>query len=333
MPMTRPLIMTGAVLLLALTSPAAGQTYGSCTVAAASPNLGSTTSFAAAQNVQQGSGSSGLGCSAISLATLSYLKVRLESSTFTMTGPGGRTIPFTVSSTANGAAIGVGTEIDFSSFDLINLFAGPGGTIPLYFRTTPTAGLAAGTYTGTISLRWYFSICSLGAAVCLAYSQSPGFVRPFAFTPINWGAGAPVTITVTLNVENDCMITAPDVDFGAAPLVSRFTPVTQTISVRCSAGASYSVGLSDGANYSGGTRRLRLGSDFLRYELYKGSSGADRWGAIGSERRNSAVADLNPGTYDGNTTQGFTYHAVIDSAQATPPAGRYADTILVDIIF
>ncbi|PZO89132.1 MAG: hypothetical protein DI623_11285 [Sphingomonas sanxanigenens] len=317
----------------ALSVPAWAQTYGSCTIAAASPDLGSITSFAAAQNPRQGSGSSGLGCSAISVATVSYLKVRLESSTFLMTGPGGRTIPFTVSSTPGGAAINAGAEVDFSSFDLLNLFTGPGGTVPLYFRTTPTAGLAAGTYTGTVSLRWHFSICSLGVAVCLAYSQSPGFVRPILFTPIDWGAGVPVTITVRLNIENDCMITAPDAEFGAAPLVSSFNPVTRTVSIRCSAGASYSVGLSNGENYSGGARRMRSGSNFLRYELYKGTSGADRWGSAGGERRASALADVNPGAYDGSTTQGFVYRAVIDPAQPTPPAGRYVDTILVDVAF
>ncbi len=326
------LVMMGCIGALAA-GDAHAQTYGSCTVATASSSLGSVSSFVAASTAQQGSGSSGLGCSAISIATTSYLKVRLESSSFTLVGPGGRTIPFAVSSTSGGAAIPAGSEVDFSSFDLLNLFSGPGGTLPLYFRTTPTAGLAAGTYQGSVNLRWYFSVCSLGVAVCLSYSQSPGFVRPILLTPLNWGTGVPVTINISLTVENDCIIAAPDVEFGTVALVSQFNPVTRTISIRCSAGASYSVGLSNGDNYAGGSRRMRLDSNYLRYELYQGSSGSNRWGPSGGERRSSATADTNPGTYDGSTLQGFTYRAIIDPAQATPTAGRYLDTIILDVVF
>lgn len=333
MPLIRALLTMLACVFALMAGRAHAQTFGSCTVATASSTLGPAGSFTVATTAQQGSGSSGLGCSAISVATNSYLKVKLESSTFTLVGPGGRTVPFIVSAAPNGTAITTGAEADFSSFDLLHLFTGPGGTVPLYFRTTPTSGLASGTYQGSVNLRWYFSVCTLGVAVCLALSESPGFVRPGLFTTLAWGTGVPVTINVSLTVDKDCAITAPDVDFGTVALVSQFTPKTRTISIRCSADASYTVGLSNGDNYAGGSRRMKLGSNYLRYELYQGTSGSTRWGPSGSERRSSGAADTNPGLYDGSTLQGFTYRAIIDPGQATPTAGRYTDIVLVDVVF
>ncbi len=316
-------------------SVATAQTYGSCSVGTANTDLGNASSFVVGTSSQSGSGGSGMACSAISLITTSYLKLRVESSSFLLTGPSGQTIPFVMSGSVGGAAIGAGTEFDFSGFDLLNLFSGPGGVVPVYFRTTATVGLAAGSYTGSVSLRWYFSVCTLGAVACLAYSNSPGASRNIFGVLNNWGSGVAVTINVSLTVEKDCIITAPDLAFGTAPLVGTFNPVTRTISIRCSAGTAYTVGLDNGANAIGSIRHMRRGatSDYLTYEIYRDTVTTDRWGNMGAERRSSVSADSNPGVYDGSTLQGFTYRAVIDPGQLTPPAGTYTDTIILDEAF
>jgi len=330
------------ILLLCLTGWSTGaraQTYGACTVAPAAISLGSAGSYTVESQAQSGSGASGLSCGGLlTLAATSYIKVRIDSSTFLLTGPGSQTVPFTLSSTSGGAALAVGSEADLSTTALLTLFSGPNGSIPLYVRTAPTAGLAAGTYTGTVTVRWYFSVCGVGAlTICTFASNSPGVVRNYvtgAFT--NWGTGAPTTVTVTLQVLPDCQITAPDLTFGTAPLVGSFSAVTRTIAVRCSKGSTYSVGLGNGQNFSS-TRRMRLGAstNYLNYEIYRGTSvSAGRWGsAIAGERRSSGTADSNPGIYDASTLQGFTYRAVIDPAQVTPTAGTYTDTVIVDITF
>ncbi|MFT4054739.1 MAG: spore coat U domain-containing protein [Novosphingobium sp.] len=348
MPMNRHNPALIAVLLLCAllvgigTTPgsALAQTYGNCTIAPSTITIGETGSFNVASQVQSGSGATGFSCSSLLVvATTSYIKFRVDASTFLLTRTGGtQTIPFTLSSTSGGAALGVGSEVDLSTTALLGLFSGPNNSIPLYVRTTPTSGLAAGTYTGTVALRWYFSVCTIGALnACAGTSNSPGATRSGLLGPLtSWGTGAPVTVTVTLNVLPDCQITAPDLAFGTAPLAGSFNPVTRTISVRCSFGSSYTVGLGNGQNFSG-TRRMREGTsaNYLNYEIYRGNSvSAGRWGsAITAERRSSAAADTNPGIYDGSTLQGFTYRAVIDPAQTTPAAGTYADTIIVDIAF
>lgn len=323
----------GALLAVTAATLMPGEA-SACTTSTTSTDLGSASSYAVATTPQQGSGSAGLQCDII-LAALAthYVGLRVDASTFVLTGPTGQTIAYTASLTANGPPLTVGNFQNLSSISLVSLFAGTNNSIPVYFRTAATPGLRAGSYSGFLDLRWYYSVCSLGVAVCLAHSSSPGFVRPVLGPPVTWGSGVAVRVNVTLTVENDCIITAPDASFGPAPLVGSFNPITRTILIRCSAGAAYTVGLNDGNNPDNGVRRMRNGSNYLRYEIYKTTTSPDRWGSVGSARRASATADTNAGVYDSVTTQGFGYRAAILASQATPLSGRYTDTILVDIAF
>lgn len=305
-----------------------------CTTATASTDLGSFSSYTVATAPQQGSGSAGLSCDILLAAlTAHYVALRVDASTFQLTGPGGQTISYVASLTPNGTPLTIGNFQNLSSLSLVSLFAGSNSSVPIYFRTPATPGLQAGTYTGFLDLRWYHSVCSLGVAVCLSYSNSPGLVRPLLGTPSNWGSGVAVRVNVQLTILNDCIITAPNATFGSAPLVGSFNPVTRTILIRCSAGAAYMVGLSDGDNPDNGVRRMRSGGDYLRYEIYKTVSSSDRWGSIGTARRSSADADTNAGIYDSATTQGYTYRAAILPGQTTPPAGTYSDTVRVEVAF
>lgn len=323
-------LRAAAIAALALAPDAAS----ACTVATASTDLGSHSSYVAAAAARQGSGSAGLSCDILLAAlTVHYVGLKVDASTFQLTGPGGNSIAYQASLAPNGTALTVGNFQNLSSLSLVSLFAGTNNSIPLFIRTTPTAGLRAGTYSGSIDLRWYYSVCSLGVAVCLVHSASPGFVRPVLLTPLNFGTGTAVRVNIELRIENDCVIQAPQLDFGAAPLAGSFNPVTRTIQIRCSAGAAYTVGLDNGSHPAGSVRRMVNGSNHLSYEIYKSAVSPDRWGVVGPERRSSASADVNPGVYDSLTNQSYTYRAVIDPAQTTPPAGNYRDTVRIDVEF
>lgn len=321
---------TGTALALAASDPAFG-----CTTSTTSTSLGSHSSYTLATDVQQSSGSAGLQCDILLAAlTAHYVGLRVDTSTFTLTGPGGSQIGYIASLTPNGTPLTVGNFQNLSSLSLVSLFSGTSNSIPIYIRTSPTTALRAGTYNGHLDLRWYYSVCSLGVALCLSYSSSPGFVRPVPLiTPIDWGTGTAVRVNVELVVENDCIITAPDLDFGSAPLAGSFNPVTRTILIRCSAGSAYTVGLDDGDHPNGGERRMANGGEHLAYEIYQSATSPNRWGAVGSARRSSAGADSNAGIYDSVTTQGFTYRAEIAAGQLNPPPGAYSDTVRIDVDF
>lgn len=304
-----------------------------CTTSTSTTDLGRHSSYALGTTAPTGSGSAGLQCNTVLAAlTRHYVALRVDASTFQLAGPGGKAIPFTASLTPAGTPLTVGSFQDLSSLGLLSLFAGSNSSVPIYFRTAPTSGLRAGTYTGSIDLRWYYSVCSVGVLACLSYSSSPGFVRPLLGSP-TWGSGVAVRVNVQLVVQNDCIITAPNATFGSAPLAGSFDPITRTILIRCSAGAEYTVGMDNGSNPDNGVRRMRNGSNYLRYEIYKSLTSPERWGGAGNARRSSAGAETNPGIYDSLTAQGFTYRAAILPGQATPPAGTYSDTIRIDVTF
>lgn len=323
-----------ACVLLAPIS-AWSQQYNNCIVATSNAALGDISSLAIEGVELEVAANSGLTCTGLSLLASSHIKVKVESSTFVLTGPGGQTLPFALLSTSGGSALAVGTEVDFSAFHLLTLFNGPGGSLPMYIRVNGTAGLPAGTYTGSVNLRWYFSVCSGVLGLLCDWSNSPGASSGLLGGLIGWGTGAPVTVNVTLDLLNDCVITAPPLDFGVAPLAGSFGAVMRTISVRCSAGAAYNVGLGDGNHFAGGSRRMRRGAsaDYLRYEIYRGPASSERWGNQPGEWRSSATADVNAGLHDGTTTQGFTYRAVVDPSQPTPAPGSYTDQVTLQVTF
>lgn len=265
-----------AALAAATALWAASGSAQACTTSTASIDLGSHSSFTLAATPQSASGSAGLACDILLAAlTTHYVGLQVDASTFRLTGPGGHQIAYTASLTPEGPALNVGVFQNLSSRSILSLFSGTNNSIPIYIRTAATSGLRAGTYSGTLDLRWYYSVCGLGVAVCLGYSESPGFVRPL-LAPISWGSGTAVRVNIELRIENDCIISAPDIDFGSAPLAESFNPVPRMITVRCSAGAAYSVGLDDGENPAGGVRRMRNGADYLHYDIYKDWSTSDR---------------------------------------------------------
>nr|WP_257970544.1 spore coat protein U domain-containing protein [Vibrio parahaemolyticus] len=209
------------------------------------------------------------------------------------------------------------TFTDTDLLDLLGLF-GDQVEFPLYARTGAGSNLSAGTYTDQITASWTWNYCSgVGLpGVCIIWTDG----------------SAQSTITVELEVTPDCMITAPDIDFGSSPLVAGFDPVSQVISLTCTKNSSFTIGLNDGVNASGGQRRMASDGNYLEYEIYKSSS-TERWGSAGAERREQSDVDTGDAIPDGITPQNYNYRAQIMTSQTTPPAGTYTDSIIVDVQF
>jgi spore coat protein U-like protein len=318
-----------SALLLALLAPTTAK--ADCMASSASASLGNPSSFAVASTAQGVSTSSGFTCAGSGVVTL------ITTNTVTATALAthsdgtlarlhdaatGDYIPFVICRDSSCAeTYPLGSQITWSSttlLGLLNLFSGPGGTLPIYIRTVPGSHVAAGTYTGTVTLSWNWNICTIGA-LFLCLTRDTGT--------------ATSTIAVSLVVERDCAVSAPAVNFGSAALIESFDPVTRTLTVRCSKGTSYTVGISDGLHGLNGIRRLAGGGNFMAYDLFFPASSGARWGSVGAERRGSGQATANPGTLDGVTNQTYTYRAEIIAGQATPPPGTYTDTLTVDIQF
>ena len=303
---------------------AAFEAKAGCTVAGvASPAsygpISSTLVRTAAQSTS--SSNAGLTCTAggISLLGEAYFKATITSSNSGMVGPTGDVIAYTIyASNSIAKPITRGQAFDFSSNGLLGTTAP--SMIPLYF-TTAANNVAAGVYTETLNVRWDWSYCTgLGVlGICLGYDT---------------GSNKISTLTVSMTVANDCTISAPSISFGSAPVVSAFSTVSQTVSVNCTKGSAYTVGLGDGTHpvSVGGRRQMMSGGNYLAYDIFQ-SAGTTRWGSVGAARRASTTAEVNPGTGLGSGSQIFNYNARIYTDQTTPPAGNYTDSVVLDVGF
>jgi len=318
---------------LLICSIAAGAARAACSLPAASASLGTVTSFAlngassatsASMQVNCGAGSAValMSDNAISLQLTGATNVSANRAVLTQDN-GADAIPIRLCPTqdcANEMTVN-GTPVQYSSGQLVNLIGLLGGlnfSIPLYIQTVPGQTVAAGTYSGTLNILVNYAICT-GIGVlgqCLpGNSQTGASIEP---------------LTVTLVITNDCVtITAPNVNFGSAPLVSSFNPVAQSITVVCTKGSSYTVGVNNGANAVNNVRYMASGDARLSYEIYRGN-GADRWGDTGGDRWTSTQSSSL--SSDG-IQRTYRYVAKILSGQPTPPPGAYTDTLVVDLAF
>ncbi len=286
---------------------------------------GGTLTTASSQRVTNGPAITGSGTfsfqcgpSVLSVLGIPTLKATLQPSVSGLTlKNGSNQIGYQIYSTSGTSSpyIGGAIVINLSNITLLGVLnGGAGSSLPIHIVTTPGANVPAGLYTDTVQVTWeYQHICEglLGVAgICLG-------------TPNN--GTTPRHMTISLNVTNDCTINAPPVSFGSAPLVGGFSTVSQSISLVCSKGMTYTVGLDPGMSATGGRRRMASGTNRLEYDIFKSDNSV--WGDAGSARANG------PGIADGVSQQTIGYTARIYTDQTTPPVGVYTDSVVVDVRF
>lgn len=341
-----PILLMAALLCLLLRSPAAhagnrcGPFFGGQQV-----SLGSAGSLDVAARSIGVEAPGGLYCNrdGFALYGKDWIRVQLDSDGggALVNNQTGDRIPFRIFTANDGQPLSVGQPFDLTQFKWIGSKA-DAMDFPLYFRTTPTLdSIPAGTYTANVLTRWFWQICP-GVQIVQACTAWGGWdrskgLRGLCLTGcsgvIDWGQGEVATLMLRLTVTNQCEMSTPDLNFGSAALVDSFAPVSGFVSVRCTKQATYSVGMSAGSNPGGTARRMRKGNEYIAYELYKSTTGTERWGDQGSARRKSGDADYGADLLDGITQQVFMYRGVILPDQTTPSAGTYTDSVQVDVKF
>jgi spore coat protein U-like protein len=100
--------------------------------------------------------------------------------------------------------------------------------------------------------------------------------------------------------------------------------VTATVTVQCSSGNKFYIGLDAGTGTGAttATRIMHSGTNLLNYQLFQDSAHTINWG-------NNPPTDTVNGTGDG-TAHGFTVYAIVPAGQFKPP-GSYVDTIHANI--
>ncbi|PRA63111.1 hypothetical protein CQ065_14620 [Pseudomonas sp. MYb187] len=318
-------------LLAALALLTSAQAYGLCAVVATAPaSFGSVSSSLVLSAVQSASTTNaGLQCTGSLLTLLRnndhfYATFSPVGNTIGLVGPSGDVIPYTLyANNSISFPITRNLAYDFARNGIIDALGLLGGTtprsVPIYLKTQLGANVAAGLYQETLSVYWDIDYCwGIGVGnLCLGRQKLEGTMN----------------LTISLTVTNDCQITTPNISFGSAPVVAGFGTVNGNVNISCTKGSSYTVGLDDGQNVAVGRRRMKsAANNYLAYDIFK-SAGNVRWGKLASARRASTDADINPGAGTGNGSQVFNYNAKLYTDQATPPAGAYQDSVILDVQF
>lgn len=98
-------------------------------------------------------------------------------------------------------------------------------------------------------------------------------------------------------VSANCNMSVADLDFGSVGLITNTIEATAALDVACTPGATYSIALGNGNNYSGGTRRMRSNAgNHVDYGLHQSANSTVPWGA-------TAASDTLDGEATGSDSQ------------------------------
>lgn len=137
------------------------------------------------------------------------------------------------------------------------------------------------------------------------------------------------TFQVTATVNEVCNVSATDLAFGVYDPASAATDNTSTITVTCTKGTNYSIGLDAGtaAGATVTTRQMEdaVSSDLINYSLYSDASRTVNWG----NTANTDTVDVASAT---GAAENHTVYGRIPAGQFVS-AGSYSDTITVTLTY
>jgi spore coat protein U-like protein len=146
---------------------------------------------------------------------------------------------------------------------------------------------------------------------------------------------ATANLNVTLTITAACTINATTLAFPSTDGISlTTTPITAstTVSVTCTSGSPFTIGMGQGNNYSGGNRMASSGN-YIPYGLYTDSAWTDAWTTTTENNGCSGPANsCYVGTGTGSA-QSVTIYGKVPTLATAPTAGSYTDTVLMTITY
>jgi spore coat protein U-like protein len=159
------------------------------------------------------------------------------------------------------------------------------------------------------------------------FAAATGLAFAAVATPASAGV-ATATMPVSAVVLENCTVTATPMAFGSMVNVGAANvDSTSTIALVCTPNADFDVALSDGANASGGQRRLKhsVNAEYINYDVFLDAARSQHWG-------NTTGTDTKPGTAPlGAAT--YTAYGRIPSGVTPVSAGAYSDSLTVTVTF
>lgn len=195
-------------------------------------------------------------------------------------------------------------------------------TFTMYGRVPAQVGVAAGSYSNPFT----------GSYTRLNYRYNENLLGgsfPDSCTSGGEGGGSTTfPFTASATVPNNCIIASADnLGFGSvAGTIAANRDQTSALTFTCTGRTAWNVGLNNGQNASGNSRRMRLGTsnNYVTYELYRDAAHTQRWGT-------TIGIDTATGTGSGGA-QSLTVYGRVPATQAVP-AGLYRDVITVTVTY
>jgi len=153
--------------------------------------------------------------------------------------------------------------------------------------------------------------------------------------PVANAATSTATLTVQITITAACNINASTLDFGSnagTALLAGNLNSSTTVSVTCTNGSPYSIGMDNGANALGGQRRMINGANFISYNLYTDAGHANPWTTASSSTTCTTTNSCALGTGNG-AAQSTTIYGVVPSVAVAPAAGSYTDSVTMTVTY
>ena len=135
------------------------------------------------------------------------------------------------------------------------------------------------------------------------------------------------TFNVKIVITESCDIhttAATDVDFGShARSTTAQQAATGTLTVNCTDGTPYNIGLDNGSNFSGTRRMSDGGTNYLGYGLFRDSAHSLAWGTT-----------IGTNTLTGTGTAANQVISVYgQTVDTNAPAGSYSDIVTASVTY
>jgi spore coat protein U-like protein len=171
-------------------------------------------------------------------------------------------------------------------------------------------------------------LCGLAGAAALVCAL---FAAPAARAGTATG-----TLSVSITITASCTISATaTLAFGSVTGASLATtdPTSNTaISVTCTSGSPYAIGMGLGANASGNQRRMTSGgSNYLNYGLYQSTGTTQPWTTATNSTTCTTAGDCVLGSGTGSASA-VTVYGDVPSGQ-TPVAGSFTDSVTMTVYY
>jgi spore coat protein U-like protein len=205
-------------------------------------------------------------------------------------------------------------------------------SVTLYGQVPAAQVLSAGSFASNftaanVSLEYAYNESIIGTA------QPPALCTTASGVSGHKTADSAFPFTVSANVLPQCSAyVTTDMDFGSnAGAITANLDRTSTIGLTCINRTAYSIGLGNGQNAQGTTRRMRFTAPdnsvyYIPYELYRDPARSQRWGT-------TVNTDTQAGTGNGAAQTLTVYGRAPPTTGAVPAQGSYSDVITVTITY